>query len=199
MCKIVKSPYLCKNGVCYVGRGWEDDPEEPNWYLNFTHKPIRGQNLFYYIDSEEDHDPDCVVDFTKKLDMKFPSGVFSIVFLEFLPTSCFDEETYTIPNAAHIVKSGGLVLVASSEGAANTAAQRMREASMKNVKVVKRVTAQVYSEKGMKMAKKANAMLIFRLEPEKYKKVLGDKQWEEAEEIGAEINADYWVAMGKKP
>lgn len=198
MCVVNKNPLLCQGGVCYVGRGWQDNPDEPSWYLNFTRKPIRGENRFYYIDNNEDHGPDCVADFTKKIAAEeFASDVFSVVVLEFLPTSCFEEGLYTIPNAQRIVKKGGLVMVMSGRDAAESAAQRMRENGLNDVKVVKRVVADVYSDQGMEMARKANAMLTFRLEPGKYKQAYGESMWEDAERLGAEIK-NYWIAYSRK-
>jgi hypothetical protein len=47
------------------------------------------------------------------------------------------------------------------------------------------------------MAKKANAMLIFRMEPEKFKEAYGEGMWEDAEKLGAEIKSN-WIAYGKK-
>ncbi len=198
MCIIKKNPLLCRDGICYVGRGWQDDPDEPSWYLNFTHKPSRGANNFYYIDNNGAHDPDCVADFTKKIEAdKFASDIFSAVVLEFLPTSCFEEGKYTIPNAQRIIKKGGLILAMSDKNVAEIAAQSMREIGLNDVRVDKRIVADVYSDEGLEMAKKANAMLIFRMEPEKFKEAYGRGMWEDAEKLGAEIKSN-WIAYGKK-
>ena len=196
--KINKNPQLCRDGICYVGRGWQDSGDEPSWYLNFTMKPVRSQNRFYYIDYREDFDPDCVADLTKKIDPEdFGTDLFAVVVLEFLPTSCFDPGTYTIANATMMAKKGGLIMVMSSQDTANVAAQRMREAGLSDVKVIMRVSAQVYSEKGVEMARKANAMLTFRLEPQKFREAFGSSAWSEAEDLGAEMK-ELWIAYGKK-
>ena len=197
MVKVLKNPLLCKDGICYVGRGWVDKGE-PSWYLNFTKKPTSGQNRFYYIDYNEDYGPDCVADLNEKIEPEeFGSDLFSVVVLEFLPSSCFEGGKYTILNAKLIAKKGGLIMVMSGQDTANTAAQRMREAGLSDVKVIKRVVANIYSDKGEELAKKAGAMLTFRLQPEKFKEAYGESGWLEAEGIGAEMK-DVWIAYGKK-
>ncbi len=199
MCKIKKDPKLCKNGVCYVGRGWRDS-DEVNWYLNFKKKPTRANNNFYYIDYREDYDPDCVADITKPLDFnRLSPHLFSIVILEFINITCFDKGLPTMRNAVTLACNGGGIMVTTgTQTVAERAAQRMREEGVSTPSVTRQTIAKVFTDEGQIMAEDEGALMTFRMELDNYSKFRGTGFIKLLEEAKAEINKNYWVTYGLK-
>jgi hypothetical protein len=125
---------------CIVGRGWAGnkkdigDPEaEIPWYvLDMSHGHNPGNT--YYIDIEQGVAADMVIDYSQKIaNDKIPDDKFLVTILEFLPTSCFEEGTWTLRNALRTTKLNGWIEVLTGGNTLNLVFQKMKEIGLNPV------------------------------------------------------------------